>query len=317
MTRVTIKSLKDIITGQNITIDAQLQKLKTQSITLNRQALTIKSHSTTELSSIRILKERVATKDEVIVAHAAQIDSLTAQDEERSNYLKTIEERIVDQSSELAERREENRIDAATIKRLQDDVKELLRAQALWQSERKHFAELGGALEAKEEEIDRQNTIINSLTSQIDRMRLTLERASAHIHKLNQAVASPLDTQVAGSHYKKLGCYQPWEVSNAQLNMQELKGAMKHTVTSYLAREQHKNGIDDIRKAAHTMQIYLQMWDARDAQAKVPVPGMISTAATDLQAKLEKRDEATAKACIHEGPEGNTDVAPIKPGLTD
>lgn len=72
-------------------------------------------------------------------------------------------------------------------------------------------------------------------------------------------VKSALDVQEGGDHYKQMGAYQPWEVAGATFSPEELKGAMKITVLSYLLRETKKGGIGDIRKAAHTMQIYLEL----------------------------------------------------------
>ena len=65
---------------------------------------------------------------------------------------------------------------------------------------------------------------------------------------------SALDTQVGGDHYKKLGAYQPWEVLRHWLTPEEFRGYMKGTAIAYLAREQDKGGMLDIRKAAHTLQ---------------------------------------------------------------
>jgi len=68
-----------------------------------------------------------------------------------------------------------------------------------------------------------------------------------------------LDQQIDGDHYTKMGQYQPWEVAANWLTPEELKGAMKLTVIAYLAREADKGGDKDIEKAAHTMQIYLEL----------------------------------------------------------
>ena len=70
---------------------------------------------------------------------------------------------------------------------------------------------------------------------------------------------SALETQEGGDHYRKMGMYQPWEVAFAQMTPEEFKGAMKLTVMSYLAREADKGGMQDIKKAAHTLQIYLEL----------------------------------------------------------
>ena len=70
---------------------------------------------------------------------------------------------------------------------------------------------------------------------------------------------SVLDSQVGGDHYKKLGAYQPWEVCAAWLTSDELRGAAKLTAIAYLCREREKGGLEDIKKAVHTLQIYLEL----------------------------------------------------------
>ena len=65
---------------------------------------------------------------------------------------------------------------------------------------------------------------------------------------------SALDVQEGGDHYKKLGAYQPWEVLRRWLTPEEFRGYMKGTAIAYLAREQDKGGMQDIRKAGHTLQ---------------------------------------------------------------
>jgi hypothetical protein len=74
---------------------------------------------------------------------------------------------------------------------------------------------------------------------------------------------SALDIQVGGDHYKKLGMYQPWQVLDKWLTPEELKGFAKGTVIAYLAREEDKGGHIDIEKAAHTLQIYLDLVKAK------------------------------------------------------
>ena len=65
---------------------------------------------------------------------------------------------------------------------------------------------------------------------------------------------SALDVQEGGDHYKKLGAYQPWEVLRRWLTPEEFRGYMKGTAIAYLAREQDKGGMLDIKKAGHTLQ---------------------------------------------------------------
>lgn len=82
---------------------------------------------------------------------------------------------------------------------------------------------------------------------------------AVEIPAFDEVIKSALDVQVGGDHYKKLGAYQPWEVLKRWLTPEEFKGFMKGTVIAYLAREADKGGPVDIEKAAHTMQLYLEL----------------------------------------------------------
>ncbi len=75
---------------------------------------------------------------------------------------------------------------------------------------------------------------------------------------------SSLDTQQGGDHYKKMGIYQPWLVLSVWMTPEEMKGAMKKEVIAYLAREADKGGRLDIKKAMHTIQIYLELTKDQD-----------------------------------------------------
>lgn len=71
---------------------------------------------------------------------------------------------------------------------------------------------------------------------------------------IDSEVLSVLNIQEGGDHYKKLGDYQPWEVLRRWLTPEEFRGYMKGTAIAYLAREQDKGGMLDIKKATHTLQ---------------------------------------------------------------
>lgn len=74
------------------------------------------------------------------------------------------------------------------------------------------------------------------------------------------AEANVLGTQVGGDHYKKLGQYQPHQVFHAWMNEDEYQGYCVGTAAAYLARNKH-NLREDIEKAMHTLQIYLELTD--------------------------------------------------------
>lgn len=70
---------------------------------------------------------------------------------------------------------------------------------------------------------------------------------------------SSLEIQVGGDHYSKLAEYQPWVVLSKWMTPEELRGFAKGTAIAYLAREQDKGGMEDIEKAIHTLQIYMEL----------------------------------------------------------
>jgi len=57
------------------------------------------------------------------------------------------------------------------------------------------------------------------------------------------------DIQHGGTHYKKYGDMQPWDVIVAW-NLGYLDG----TALKYIARWKDKNGIEDLKKAIHFLQ---------------------------------------------------------------
>lgn len=57
------------------------------------------------------------------------------------------------------------------------------------------------------------------------------------------------DIQHGGNHYKQFKGYEPWDVITAW-NLGYLEG----TALKYIARWQHKNGIEDLQKAIHFLQ---------------------------------------------------------------
>lgn len=98
---------------------------------------------------------------------------------------------------------------------------------------------------------------------------------------------SSLDSQVGGSHYKKLGNYQPWQVIAKWLTPEELFGYMKGTVIAYLARNK-ENPREDAEKAMHTIQLYLEL--------------------SKQQAESSQRQELTAQLNLNLKSEGNKNV---------
>ena len=63
---------------------------------------------------------------------------------------------------------------------------------------------------------------------------------------------SALDTQISGDHYKKLKI-QPMEYS-----MANKLDACQHTAIKYITRFRDKNGVEDLRKAIHTIEMLIE-----------------------------------------------------------
>lgn len=66
------------------------------------------------------------------------------------------------------------------------------------------------------------------------------------------------EIQHGGTHYKKYGDMQPWDVITAW-NLGYLDG----TALKYIARWKDKNGIEDLKKAIHFLQKTIEVYEQR------------------------------------------------------
>jgi len=66
-----------------------------------------------------------------------------------------------------------------------------------------------------------------------------------------------LDTQIGGKHYNKMKI-QPIEYS-----MENKMNPLQHTVIKYVSRYQDKNGIEDLLKAIHSLELLIQFEESR------------------------------------------------------
>ena len=78
-----------------------------------------------------------------------------------------------------------------------------------------------------------------------------------------------LDKQIDGNHYKKYKI-QPAEYMHAN-NIPFLEGE----AISYITRWRDKNGIPDIRKAIHILEILIELEEAKQKNEQKPVPTTI------------------------------------------
>ena len=75
-------------------------------------------------------------------------------------------------------------------------------------------------------------------------------------------VSSANEKQVAGDHYKKYGELQPWDVITAWG-----LGYLDGTALKYIARWRDKGGIDDIRKAIHFLEKFIEVEEAKNVKS--------------------------------------------------
>lgn len=73
------------------------------------------------------------------------------------------------------------------------------------------------------------------------------------------------EKQIGGDHYKKHGDLQPWDVITAW-NLGYLDG----TALKYIARWRDKGGLNDIRKAIHFLEKFIEVEEAKNVAAKTP-----------------------------------------------
>lgn len=66
------------------------------------------------------------------------------------------------------------------------------------------------------------------------------------------AVKSPLSTQIGGNHYTKLAI-QPMRYS-----MENGLDALQHTIIKYVTRFRDKNGVEDLEKAKHCIDMLIE-----------------------------------------------------------
>ena len=69
--------------------------------------------------------------------------------------------------------------------------------------------------------------------------------------------------QVGGNHYKQYGDLQPWDVITAWG-----LGYLDGTALKYIARWRHKGGLDDIRKAIHFLEKFIEVEEAKNDDTK-------------------------------------------------
>ena len=64
---------------------------------------------------------------------------------------------------------------------------------------------------------------------------------------------SALETQIGGDHYKNM------KIQTMEFSMANNLNACQHTAIKYICRYKDKNGIEDIDKAIHTLELLKEL----------------------------------------------------------
>lgn len=82
------------------------------------------------------------------------------------------------------------------------------------------------------------------------------------------------DTQIGGNHYKGFNV-QPWDAFESWMTREEFEGHLKISAIEYIARCRQKGGVEDIRKAIHTLVKCVEVMTAgvpTQITAAAPIP---------------------------------------------
>ena len=96
-----------------------------------------------------------------------------------------------------------------------------------------------------------------------DEERQNMIKLSEEIGKFADRLESPLDVQVAGSHYKDMNI-QPVEYIHANGI-----GYFEGNVIKYISRWRKKNGIADLEKAKHYIDLLIEMETRYGADTRI------------------------------------------------
>ena len=78
----------------------------------------------------------------------------------------------------------------------------------------------------------------------------------AELERVEKSIA--LDTQVGGNHYNNM------KIQPIEYTMANKMNPLQHTAIKYISRYENKNGIEDLKKAIHSLELLVQFEEAKD-----------------------------------------------------
>ena len=77
----------------------------------------------------------------------------------------------------------------------------------------------------------------------------------AELERVERNIA--LESQVGGDHYSSM------KIQPIEYTMKNQMNPLQHTVIKYVSRYQAKNGIEDLKKAIHSLELLIQFEDGK------------------------------------------------------
>ena len=77
----------------------------------------------------------------------------------------------------------------------------------------------------------------------------------AEFESLEKLIA--LETQVGGNHYNSM------KIQPIEYTMANEMNPLQHTAIKYISRYKNKNGIEDLKKAIHSLELLVQFEEAK------------------------------------------------------
>ena len=78
----------------------------------------------------------------------------------------------------------------------------------------------------------------------------------AELERVERNIA--LETQVGGNHYNSM------KIQPIEYTMKNEMNPLQHTVIKYVSRYKNKNGIEDLKKAIHSLELLIQFEENKD-----------------------------------------------------
>ena len=77
----------------------------------------------------------------------------------------------------------------------------------------------------------------------------------AELERVETLIA--LETQVGGNHYNSM------KIQPIEYTMANEMNPLQHTVIKYVSRYKKKNGVEDLKKAIHSLELLIQFEEAK------------------------------------------------------